>query len=122
MVNIVVAIIGGVAMVISAILSGALFKFLAERKDEKEMTKKITAENKEEIQNINGEMVLIKAMCMGSLYDRTKYLGETYIKRGSITSAEYSDWVKYLYEPYHNAGGDGTIDKIKAEVDKLPLE
>jgi len=119
MVNIVVAIISGLAMILSG---GALIKFLIERKDDKEMVKRSTEENTEEIRNINGEMVLIKAMCMGSLYDRTKYLGETYIKRGSISSAEYSDWVKYLYEPYHNAGGDGTIDKIKAEVDKLPLE
>lgn len=117
-----IAIIGAVAAFVSAFSVGTLIKFFVERKDEKNMTKKTTEENKQAIVKLNDEMTLIKAMCMGSLYDRTKFLGETYIKRGSITSAEYNDWVKYLYEPYHKGGGDGTIDKIKQEVDKLPLE
>lgn len=45
-----------------------------------------------------------------------------YISRGYITRDEYTDLKKYLYEPYHNLGGNGTCERLMAEVDKLPLK
>lgn len=46
---------------------------------------------------------------------------ERYIKRGNITRAEYEDLYKYLYKPYKDMGGNGTVERIMKEVDKLPI-
>lgn len=68
------------------------------------------------------EIRQIKAMSLGALYDRAKFLGESYLKRGWWTMNEYEDFKTYIYEPYHKAGGDGTIDKIMQELEKMPIE
>lgn len=112
--NILGIVLGGLGI-------GSLITFFVKRHDDKKGIEKLTQENAEEIKKINGTMDILKDMCLGSLYDRTKYLGEVYIRRGNITLNEYNDWCKYLFEPYHRGGGDGTIDKIKAEVDELPI-
>lgn len=117
-----IAIIGAVAAFVSALSVGTLIKFFVERKDGKDVMRKQVEANTEAIAEMKIEMKAIRAMCLGSLYDRTKFLGEQYIKRGYITLDEYSDWFKYLYQPYHDAGGDGTIDKIAREINKLPIE
>lgn len=44
-----------------------------------------------------------------------------YIKRGNITQSEYEDLYKYLYKPYKDMGGNGSIDRIMREIDKLPI-
>lgn len=116
------AVIAAVAGLASALSAGTLIKFGIERKDRKDMMKKQVEANTAAIKEMQEESKIIKAMCLGSLYDRTKYLGETYIKRGWITLSEYNDWFKYLYQPYHDAGGDGTVDKIAEEINKLPIE
>ena len=45
---------------------------------------------------------------------------EAYIERGYITTAEYNELDRYLYQPYAEAGGDGTAAKLMAEVKQLP--
>lgn len=116
-----VAIIGAIATLVSALSVGTLIKFFVERKDSKDVSKKQTEENTKAIADLKADVELIKAMSLGSLYDRTKHLAEKYIKRGSVTLQEYDDWYKYLYNPYHEAGGDGTIDKLKELMDELPM-
>lgn len=44
-----------------------------------------------------------------------------YIRRGNITRGEYEDLYKYLYKPYKDMGGDGSVERIMKEVDKLPI-
>lgn len=44
-----------------------------------------------------------------------------YIERGNITKGEYEDLYKYLYEPYKGMGGNGSVERIMKEVDKLPI-
>ena len=44
-----------------------------------------------------------------------------YIKRGSISRDEYEDLYKYLYKPYKEMGGNGTVERIMKEIDKLPI-
>ena len=117
-----VAIIGAVATVVSAFSVGTLIKFFVERKDAKNEMRMLTEENSTSLKRMDAEMKLIKAMSLGALYDRARHLGEKYIEKGFVTMQEYSDWNKYLYQPYHEAGGNGTIDKIKNELDKLPIE
>lgn len=101
---------------------GAIIMFLIKRHDDRKGLEQITKENVEEIKNIKGELELVKAMSLGALYDRAKFLGESYLKRGWWTLGEYEDYKKYIYRPYHAAGGDGTIDKIMMELEKMPIE
>lgn len=124
----IIAIIAAVAGLASAFSVGSLIKLHFERKDSKDEARQKVYEHTEEIKDLRGDistmgdrMELIEAMCLGSLYDRSKFLGEQYIARGHITTDEYEDWLKYLYEPYHRAGGDGTIDRIKAELDRMSM-
>lgn len=38
-----------------------------------------------------------------------------FINRGYITKDEYGDFMKYLYNPYLELGGDGTAEKVVEE-------
>lgn len=49
-------------------------------------------------------------------------LAGRYILRGYITRQEYADFNKYLYEPYIAKGGDGTAERLKKELDNLPIK
>lgn len=61
-------------------------------------------------------------MLRGLAHDRICYLGEEYIKRGSITKDEYENLHDYLYLSYEELGGNGTAKRIMEEVKKLPLQ
>lgn len=63
-----------------------------------------------------------KKLLVGLAHDRIIYVGEGFIARGWITYDEYEDFMKYLYEPYANYGGNGTAERISDEVKKLPLK
>lgn len=53
------------------------------------------------------------------LYDRIKHLAKEYIKRGHITVEEYED-LKRMHKVYHDElKGNGFLDAIMEEVDKL---
>ena len=53
------------------------------------------------------------------LYDRIKHLAKAYIKRGWIYMEEYED-LKRMHKVYHDElGGNGFLDAIMEEVDKL---
>lgn len=60
-------------------------------------------------------------LLIGLAHDRIMYLGTCYIQRGYISKDEYENLRNYLYEPYSDAGGNGSAAKIMLEVDKLPL-
>ena len=57
----------------------------------------------------------------GLAYDKIVSLGMVYIQRGWITSDEYEEYRKYLYDPYRALGGNGVTERIMAEVSNLPL-
>lgn len=44
-----------------------------------------------------------------------------YITRRWITQDEYENLYTYLYEPYLELGGNGSIKRLMEEVDKLPI-
>ena len=53
------------------------------------------------------------------LYDRIKHLAKAYIKRGWISVEEYED-LKRMHRVYHDdLKGNGFLDSIMAEVDKI---
>ena len=63
-----------------------------------------------------------KKLLVGLAHDRIIYVGEEYIARGWITYDEYEDFMKYLYMPYTEYGGNGAAERISDEVKKLPLK
>jgi len=60
-------------------------------------------------------------MLLGLGHDRIVVLCMKYIERGWITQDEYEDLNKYLYLPYKEMGGNGTAERVMAEVKKLPI-
>lgn len=62
-----------------------------------------------------------KKLLVGLAHDRIIYVGKGFIARGWITYDEYEDFVKYLYTPYAEYGGNGAAERISDEVKKLPL-
>ena len=60
-------------------------------------------------------------MSIGLGHDRIMYLGMHYIKQGWISSEEYENLSKYLFEPYRALGGNGSAERIMKEVDKLTI-
>ena len=62
-----------------------------------------------------------KKFLVGLAHDRIIYVGEGFITRGWITYDEYEDFMKYLYTPYAEYGGNGAAERISDEVKKLPL-
>lgn len=117
-----VGILGAIAALASAFSIGQLIIDHRNRKEKKDEMMLMVKEHDKDIKDLKEENELIKRMVLGSLYDRAKHVGEQYITRGWISMQEFSDWNKYLYQPYKDAGGDGTIDKIAAEINKLPIE
>lgn len=117
-----------IAVVIAVLGSSGLWaflKFLITLKRKKKKKKELADEMKDmkdRMDQHEKDLKLVKAMSLGSLYDRAKFLGEAYIKRGHITLQEFADYKKYIYGPYHEGGGDGTIDKIMTEIEELPIE
>lgn len=63
-----------------------------------------------------------KKLLVGLAHDRIVYVGEGFIARGWITYDEYEDFMKYLYMPYAEYGGNGAAERISDEVKKLPLK
>lgn len=47
---------------------------------------------------------------------------QEYISRGHITKEEYEDLKKYLCDPYFELGGDGTVERLFKEVDRIPIK
>lgn len=60
-------------------------------------------------------------LLIGLAHDRLMYLGGVYVQRGYITKDEYENFHTYLYKPYTEAGGNGSVTRMMIEVDKLPL-
>lgn len=93
--------------------------FLINRKD----TLKKESEDKADksFDNVENRLEAVSNICLGLAYDRIIHVGESYLKRGSIMVDEREDFRKYLWQPYHNAGGNGSGDAMMASIDKLPI-
>lgn len=60
-------------------------------------------------------------LLLGLAHDRIIFLGMKYIENGSISTDEYEDYMKYLWEPYSEFGGNGLAEKVVSEVKNLPI-
>ena len=63
---------------------------------------------------------LIKRALKGLLYTDCVEWGEKYINQGYIDTQDFNDYLKYHYEPYVGLGGDGVVQKLMNEIQKLP--
>lgn len=60
-------------------------------------------------------------MLLGLMYDKITYLGIKHIRKGWLSKDDYDDFIKLFYQPYKDAGGNGTAEKIVEEVKRLPI-
>ena len=60
-------------------------------------------------------------MILGLGNDRLIFLCSRYIERGWISNDEYEDLTKYLYKPYQDMGGNGTVERLMNEIRNLPI-
>lgn len=65
----------------------------------------------------NAQTKLLRGIAHNMIIDT----GMIYIKRGWISKDEYSDFEKYLYDPYEKTGGNGLAHRVYEEVQKLPI-
>ena len=65
-----------------------------------------------------GEMV---SLLMGLAQHQIVFKGLEYIERGWVTTDEYEDLRRYLYDPYHRLGGNGAAERIMHAVERLPF-
>lgn len=61
-------------------------------------------------------------MLLGLGHDRIISLCKEYISKGYITTDEFENLNKYLYEPYVDMGGNGSAKRLMDEVKKLPIK
>lgn len=61
-------------------------------------------------------------LIMGLAHSKIVQLGITYMERGWITKDEYDDLQRYLFTPYHELGGNGTVERIMRAVERLPFK
>lgn len=59
-------------------------------------------------------------LLMGIGYSKIIQETDRYIKRGWISSDEYSDLERHLYQPYKDMGGNGTAKRQMEIVKALP--
>ena len=67
------------------------------------------------------EQEYVKEGVMAILHDRLFQAGRYYIGKNQITFDELKN-VEYLYESYHNLGGNGTGTEIWERVKNLPIK
>lgn len=59
-------------------------------------------------------------LLIGLAHDRLVTLCLHYLEVGSISQDEYENLSVYLYASYSALGGNGSVKKLMAEIDKLP--
>jgi hypothetical protein len=64
---------------------------------------------------------LSRRLLIGLAHDRIVYLCLLYIERRCVTQDEYENLIEYLYKPYREMGGNGTAERLVAEVNKLTI-
>lgn len=110
--QLIIAIVSG-ALGGSAI--AALINQIGETIREREK-RKHSAEDSE-----NEELRAIKAGLKNIMLDRIRYVGQSYIRGGSI---DFDDRriLNDMHKSYHDLGGNGDLDLLMKSVNELPLK
>ena len=112
-------IIQAVVSVLTAVLaSGGLWSFLSKKQEIRfeELERKRKEESEAEEKNDVKTKLLV-----GLAHDRLIYLTNKYLEEGWISSENYEN-LTYMYEPYIQGGGNGTVKRNMEKVEKLPFK
>lgn len=60
-------------------------------------------------------------LLLGIAHEQIIARGMSYIDRGYITTDEYKDFLRYLYQPYSKFGGNGLAERVMKELADLPM-
>ena len=60
-------------------------------------------------------------LVLGIAHDRLDTLCRQYLAKGEISNEELKNLIKYLYEPYHESGGNGYITEMVEKVKDLKI-
>lgn len=60
-------------------------------------------------------------LLLGIAHEQIITRGMSYIDRGYITTDEYKDFLRYLYQPYTKFGGNGLAERVMKELSDLPM-
>ena len=101
-----------IAIAVSIISSGGLSACL-QSKLQKRTEKRKLLEDENDVK---------KKMLLGLAHDKLVYLALKYIERDYITKEEHENIYKFLYTPYKELGGNGTVDRLMDDVGKLPIK
>ncbi len=74
------------------------------------------------VQNRSKNKTAEEKMLLGLGFKAIKDTCITLLQQGEVDADEYKDLKHYLFEPYRAMGGDGTAERLIAEVDKLPIK
>lgn len=74
------------------------------------------------LQNKNRKKSNESKLMMGIGYSKLIDLCEGHVANGAITTREFHELEHYLYKPYKDMGGDGTVDALFAQVKLLPIK
>lgn len=112
-------IIQAVVSVLTAVLaSGGLWSFLSKKQEirfeelERKRKQEAEAEEKNDVKT---------KLLVGLAHDRLIYLTNKYLEEGWINSENYEN-LTYMYEPYIQGGGNGTVKRNMEKVEKLPFK
>lgn len=115
--------------VVGVVFSGmfGFIQFLITRHDTKKGQKytaclEMQKKHEEAFKELEQKTENVTNICIGLAYDRIIHVGEKYLKQGFITVDQREDFRKYLWQPYHNAGGNGSGDAMMKALDDLPIE
>lgn len=74
------------------------------------------------IQYIIEKRSSLSGALVGVMHYQILQLANKYINRGWVHQNEYDDLLMYLYKPYKELGGNGTVDNVMEKVSRLPFE
>lgn len=113
--TILVALISGVSAAVIGVIGNIIINRLnrKDKKEDKQEDKQAAADAR--LTAINNGLKLL-------MLDKIKYLGLRFISEGGITYEDRS-LLHRMHDNYHNElGGNGDLDQIMDDVDKLPLK
>jgi hypothetical protein len=109
------ALVGG----IFGIIMWCLNRKAAKEDAEKEDIATVCAARGQTIEALNKMVSALVVADRTILYDRIKHLAKSYIQRSWISVEEYED-LKRMHKVYHDElEGNGFLDALMAEVDKI---
>ncbi len=110
-------ILQAIVSVLTAVLaSGGLWGYLSKKQDIRYAELEKKRKEREEVEAKNDVKT---KLLIGLAHDRLVYLTKKYLEEGWINTEDYEN-LTYMYEPYIQGGGNGTVKRNMEKVKELP--